>query len=692
MSKFDREIVNGSVCGFFEMLLELRGIGKLNGKLHNLLCEMQEDLSDNARKILYLYLSLLDDGNTRIALDSEALAARWKEKWTGLVELARSGSAYENEIFATADDFQPLIESGIRDIIAKRYERIIEWRTQNTETDETAAVKPFVAIGQQKMQYLYATKYFDAKCVIERSMENLFRGGVKPAESDIEKCRQEVAEIHQPIRIDGKECKFELNREQAEAVLRGQNENLIVTGGPGTGKTTVVLYILWNLLKKLLVDSMRDTPIYLAAPSGKAADRMRESLVENLETLTDSEKQANIAVFKKLRNLESKTLHRLLVYSPRKNAFTYNHKNQFPANSLFVIDEASMIDISMFAAFLEALPPTARLFILGDPFQLPSVDAGAVLGEMLRLKNSQRNFTVNLIQSKRFSDTSAIGNLANSVKKIALSGERESEFEAEFFDFENRPDSLTGDNAVKFISLNEKASRKETEKDIEKIISEWTADLKELPALAARVNPGNSTPDQAECEVRNRIWTLSLSKRILSAEKRGPRGVENLNKLACKHICDDSPVSENGYFPGQLLILTRNQTLYKLYNGDTGIVVFSDDRPYLMLKKTPVQGGKLDKAAIAADAQNNFVFYPLSLLPSDAIESAFAITIHKSQGSEYAHVLMFLPQKIGHPLLTNQILYTGITRAKKSVAILSSAEAFVYAGRNVTGRDTGIEM
>jgi exodeoxyribonuclease V alpha subunit len=128
------------------------------------------------------------------------------------------------------------------------------------------------------------------------------------------------------------------------------------------------------------------------------------------------------------------------------------------------------------------------------------------------------------------------------------------------------------------------------------------------------------------------------------------------------------------YFPGQLIIITRNQEMYNLYNGDTGVIVFSEGRPYFMIKK------------------NDYLFYPLSVLPVDAYETAFAITVHKSQGSEYDHILMFIPIRKGHRVLTNQIIYTGVTRAKKSVTIVGKRDAFEYACSNVIERDTGISL
>ena len=124
--------------------------------------------------------------------------------------------------------------------------------------------------------------------------------------------------------------------------------------------------------------------------------------------------------------------------------------------------------------------------------------------------------------------------------------------------------------------------------------------------------------------------------------------------------------------------------MFKLYNGDTGIVVFDGNTPCLMLKKAPPQGSERTR--------DDFVFYPLSVLPEDSITTAFAITIHKSQGSEYKHVTMFLPTKIGHPLLTNQIIYTGITRAKESVTIIAGDDTFQAAVTTVSERDTGISL
>ena len=208
-----------------------------------------------------------------------------------------------------------------------------------------------------------------------------------------------------------------------------------------------------------------------------------------------------------------------------------------------------------------------------------------------------------------------------------------------------------------------------------------------MPGTVADIDPDAlENPSKELLDKCDSVWNKTLEKRILAAERRGTMGVEQINETIGNLIKNKSsekkPESNSRYFEGQLLILTKNQAMYRLYNGDTGIVLFKDSVPYIMLKKP---SGKVGE-------ENNFVAYPLSLLPADAVEPAFAITIHKSQGSEYDHVTMFLPKQEGHPLLNNQILYTGITRAKKTVTIVATPETFKAACETVIKRDTGIDL
>ena len=697
-----------SIDEFIDALIEMRGLVPLNKHLLHLLFEIKNDISLHTQKFLTLCMSLLDDGNTRVPLDSQHFSAMWTRKWNGLVML-RISTAEEDideNAFATADDFASIIANGIQDILTSDFSTIMESRETDTASIEDSLSKPFILAKRPDGTHLYFTKHFDAKCVIEKAANILFKNGSKPGDEEIAQCTEKVASICKPFG----DKPFLIKKRQAEAIIRGQSENLVITGGPGTGKTTVVLYILWNLLASH--SEMLDWNIYLAAPSGKAADRMRESLIDGLARIRDEQKTDNERIFRKLNELESSTIHRLLRFSKSNGGFMYNSEEQFPKNSIFVIDEASMIDIEMFAALLEAIPEGARIFILGDPFQLPSVDSGAVLGEILKVQ-SGKDFSVKLNESNRFDDRSNIGKLAAEIKEVAESKDNNKFVPHKFAhdsdeignarNLDETGNAATFKDKVFYRKLetdNTPLTKKEEDKRIESFIAEWSRDFAKLPELAEQINPQRTgteadDPDHSETTRRNQIWQLSLTKRILCAERRGLRGIENINKKVCSKIKslwrakkksqgETVQWDDSGYFPGQLLIITRNQEMFKLYNGDTGIVVFDGNTPCLMLKKAPPQGSERTR--------DDFVFYPLSVLPEDSITTAFAITIHKSQGSEYKHVTMFLPTKIGHPLLTNQIIYTGITRAKESVTIIASDDTFKAAVTTVSERDTGISL
>ena len=704
-----------SLDEFIDALAEMRGLIALDKHLLHLLFEIKNDVPLQTQKFLTLCLSLLDDGNTRVPLDASQFSDMWARKWNGLVTLRISTA--EEEIdesnFARADDFAHIIRDGIQDILTNDFSAIMESRETDTISIEDALSCPFVLAKRESGAHLYFTKHFDAKCIIEQSAKILFKNGNTPTDDEIENCTQKIASMCKPF---GNGKQFLIKKRQAEAIIRGQTENLVITGGPGTGKTTVVLYILWNLLESH--SEMLDWNIYLAAPSGKAADRMRESLIDGLARIRDEKKTGtNERIFRKLNELESSTIHRLLRFSKSKGGFSFNREEQFPKNSIFVIDEASMIDIEMFAALLEAIPEGARIFILGDPFQLPSVDSGAVLGEILKVNESGSNFSVKLNESNRFDDRSNIGKLAAEIKTVAETKDNTkfvphkfTSNDASVNEIAPTPDK-TGNAATfkdkvfykQLENASTSLSKKEEDKRIENFIAEWSRDFAQLPALAEKIHPERtgtetSDTDHSETKRRNEIWQLSLTKRILCAERRGLRGIENINKKVCSKIKslwraqkkkqgETIQWDDSGYFPGQLLIITKNQEMFKLYNGDTGIVVFDDNTPCLMLKKAPLQNSEL-----TGKTRDDFVFYPLSILPENSLTTAFAITIHKSQGSEYKHVTMFLPTKIGHPLLTNQILYTGITRAKESVTIIANDDTFKAAVTTVSERNTGISL
>ena len=682
---------------FYTLLSEMRAISPIYEKIiKHLVTELEPNITENAKKVLYVYFSLLEDGNTRISLDVENLYNKWMKKWEGLV-IQENSIPKDDNLNNISIGFRAILETGIEDLLNKNYSNII------------GENKLFVI----KDNYLYANKYYEAKIIIEEKFKQLFHKSIEASSPKII-TNKDIKDITQSEN-------FKLNDKQLEAVNRGQNENIIITGGPGTGKTTVVFYILWFLMEQ---EQYFDYNIYLTAPSGKASDRVKESLLENLNRVSTT---ANNNIINKFNLVDCYTIHRLLKYNPAKGNFNYNKNNKFEEKSIFIVDEASMIDISMFANLLEAISDKSRIFILGDIDQLPSVDAGAVLGDLLK---SAQN-VVELTESKRFTASSNIGILKESVHKIkgmlsdsSINNQSEDTFKENFELFnpnitywkleKEKNNEYKKLNQVKYISLIEEKKHiinkdfyKNYKANLENILTKWIQiffydNNESICEIAEKVNPLiENSGDQDS--IRKNLWEMSMRSKILCAEKQSLTGLDNINRFIYRTLfnkyltninCHSKKARQSSknqtevsditrthnrnskYFPGQLLIVTKNQEMFKLYNGDTGVVVVGGNGvEYLMVKKN-----------------NKFDFYPLSIFPLDSIENAFAITVHKSQGSEYDHILMFLPNIPGHRVLSNQIIYTGITRAKDSVTIVSTKEAFKSACFNIIYRDTGIDL
>ena len=639
--------VNGSVVEFYTLLREMRGISLVAEKMHNLLCALQQkpQLSFDAQKLLYIYLSLQEDGNTRIPLNAELLYSKWEQKWNGLV-------VQHQEPCPSAEVFLPIIRKGVEDLAAGKYTQIIGEGATPLRLQQTP-----------QCAYLISAKHLEDK----NHIENIFKSGFfKESPLDSAAIPQAKEFVHGLLR-EGSPIRFD--DRQAEVIARGVSQNLIITGGPGTGKTTVIGFLLWKLFASDA--DYLNWNLYMAAPSGKAADRLAESMDDTLREISAAARDENPRFVEKLAKASSYTLHRLLKYSVSKGGFTFNSGNPLPEKSIYIIDEASMIDISLFAAFLQALPSSGnfKLFILGDPNQLPSVDAGAVLGNILEF---DRNFVVKLIRSNRFNDDSKIGVLAGKIQR----GE-DVTFEGVPFDAHAPYWEATDSVHQLDLDQGQTLSRKEELNAIESLVRKWTKKFyAPLMDLASAVDPAmpsdKVTPEQRA--IREKLWSVANQARILSAERRGNRGVETLNRMVAEALGQNA----SSRFVGQILIFNRNQNEFKLYNGDTGIVVKSElhEQYFLMLKK-----------------QSEYVFYPLSYFAEDCLEPSFAITIHKSQGSGYPNIMMFLPTRKGHPLLNRQILYTGVTRTKKqSLTILATPETFKAACETVIERDTGIEL
>ena len=698
---------------FCEKLIELRGLSPIWEKVLKSLEVLEPELAkaqvSPVKSLLAMYFSRLDDGNICIPLESESLLQKIQEKWKGLLLAA----GLEIEGSENTEFFRQQIEKALPFINSQSLPNLFE-ELKSPESEKAKYNKPFLIDNK----WLFASKYHKAKVIIEERISLIFKGEKTQEAASSTARAQTIKEYFakitgaQPASGTGRRA-IELKERQVEAIVRGQEENLIITGGPGTGKTTVVCYLLWELLKK---PGYLNYSMYLAAPSGKAADRMKESISETLSKISLAERQKFSQIFEKLNSVQSSTIHRLLSYNPAKNAFSFNKDNQFDKESIFVIDEASMIDINLFSSLLQAIPLEARVFILGDKDQLPSVQAGAVLGELLAKKTSS---VVALNESNRFNDNSQVGRL-----KDALQSEQPLDSKlANLWDWQQwKAETLISNEETFTIPQRDKDGKMEypvytfvpplhdyAAKKVmtQEIILEWSKQL--YDCLSFKDSPSHSLNLESNDieEKLDTLWSKAMAAKILCAERNSYNGVLNINQEICRHIRNLSPFQsgDDEYFNGQLLMLTKNQSIFNLFNGDSGIVVSlsdentraapaneADSLKYLMVKKDIKNIDAKENKNEVIKHKGSYVFYPLYLLPKEALETAYAITIHKSQGSGYKAILIFLPEHSGHPLLNRQIAYTAITRTEGSTYIVARPETLEEARRTLIERDTQIYL
>ena len=391
---------------------------------------------------------------------------------------------------------------------------------------------------------------------------------------------------------------------QKVAAARAVTNNFtVITGGPGTGKTWTVMAILTLLRQQPGGETLR---IALAAPTGKAAARLTESVRAVNQTL------------------EATTLHRLLGYLPGSPYF--RHDAAHPLNAeVVIVDEASMIDLALMGKLVDAVRPEARLILLGDRDQLASVEAGSVLADICAAaENATPNdplhgTVVALRQNYRFAPTGGIYRVSTAVNAgaadAALAAFQEAGAEARW---QPLPDKARLSGA-----------------------------LRERVVAAFRPCLETDDPLQALAQLQQ--------FRILCALRLGPFGVENLNAIAEEILAHSGLLIPRpaGWYRGQPLTITENNYNLGLFNGDSGIIL-----------PDPDDGGELRAFFVSAEGKLRR-FLP-SRLPRH--ETAFAMTVHKSQGSEFAKVLLLLPESDG-PILTRELLYTGLTRAREQVEI-----------------------
>ena len=410
----------------------------------------------------------------------------------------------------------------------------------------------------------------------------------------------------------------------------------IITGGPGTGKTTTVVRLL-GLLQQAASPRLR---IGLAAPTGKAAARLTESIAGAVNRLQiNDEVKASIPT-------DVSTLHKLLGVIPNSRHFRHHHQNPLHLDVL-VVDEASMVDLEMMHALLDALPPEAKLILLGDKDQLASVEAGSVLGDLCNGaeaggynaetlawfealsgapvsevspgRQALAQCRVMLRHSHRFGAQSGIGQLARAV---------------------NRGDAET---ALRLFDCD----------DLSRLPPE------QLLPLASRGYRHYLQVMQQRRQADLDSWASAVLTafgqfQVLCALRQGNYGVTGLNEQIAEALAAEKLISQaHGWYEGRPVLVTRNNYTLELMNGDVGICLHDGER----LRVAFVTAGGIKW-----------------VLPSRLtdVETVYAMTVHKSQGSEFAHAVLVLPDSLS-PVLTRELIYTGITRAREHFTLVPGA-------------------
>ncbi len=438
-------------------------------------------------------------------------------------------------------------------------------------------------------------------------------------------------------------------QQQAAALATARGWTTIITGGPGTGKTASVARTVALVAEQLEASTGRAPRIALAAPTGKGSARLGESVAREAAALDPVDRA-------RLAGLTASTLHRLLGWRPESGTrFRHHRANPLPYD-LIVVDEVSMVSLTQMARLLEAVRPTTRLVLVGDPDQLASVEAGAVLADLVNGfegradSREQGGPVVRLTETHRTKDGAAGADL-DALAEALREGDAD------------RAVALLGSGspAVRLVDPTDDAAMAQVRTSIADAASEITR-----RALAY--------DDGAD---RESITALLDEHRLLCAHREGPYGVGTWNRQIEHLVAERAGLAHlDEWYAGRPVLLTANDRGLGVSNGDIGVVVRMPE-------------GRL--RVVVRTGNETKLFAPTR---SSGIETVFAMTVHKSQGSEARAVTVILPGE-DSALLTRELFYTAVTRAKESVTVVGTPEALRSAvGRRVqrasglTGRIT----
>ncbi|AWB92677.1 exodeoxyribonuclease V subunit alpha [Aeromicrobium chenweiae] len=475
--------------------------------------------------------------------------------------------------------------------------------TWHAEVVASPLVDADVPVMRAEGRLLYLDRYFELEVDLCRDL--LDRGERPPPEPDETLLQADLARL-----FPGEG--YAEQRAAGERAARGWTS--VLTGGPGTGKTTALARLLAVLASQATAAGRPPLRVALAAPTGKAAARMKEAVaaVADAEGFTDDERTW-------LKALTASTMHRLLGFRPDNGTrFRHDRRRHLP-HDVVVVDESSMVSLTLMARLVEAVRPDSRLILVGDPHQLASIEAGTVLRDLAAGWGSGPSSPVSHLESgHRFGG--AIKDLALAVRD----GDADTAIEI----------LRAGHDAVRLVPGDDGLAE--------------TIRALVLPDAQAMLTAAQ------EGRVEEALRVLD-GHRLLCAHREGPYGATTWNDQVERWLDTDAGYTlGRPWYPGRPVLVTENDRGLRLYNGDTGITVPAGD----------------GLAVVIADEERRR-FAPSRL---GTVHTAYAMTVHRSQGSQFDRVSVLLPDDESR-LLTRELLYTALTRAKESLTLIGSEDA-----------------
>ncbi|MBF0432923.1 MAG: exodeoxyribonuclease V subunit alpha [Fibrobacteria bacterium] len=557
---------------------------------------------------------------------------------------------------------------------------------------DSLPVAPLVLRDSEQGQYLYFNKCYHAEIHLREHLL-LFLDNPEPQlfNGSTDK------EITAAIRDVSSRLEHTPDPWQLAAVTAALYKNFtIISGGPGTGKTSTAAIILRSMIRL----GLSPERILLTAPTGRAAQRLKESIRNELQKKEQSPEDEAL-----LHSLESSTIHRALKFSPWHNRFFYNKNRRLPAR-LILVDEVSMVDVFMMGKLLEAAGNNARVIFLGDRFQLPSVDVGAVLEDLIpaghkpafsqgftklyndiagacgldkdkaelpvETKNPGIRQDRIVILQTSFRSVKEILELASAVNQGDITHSHLEQLQAVPGTPVPWPEPKSNPPAC---ILEPVTSHKHWQEQLCDWAEQRLGAEKKDSTYRKRVNGFGEAGDDSKKECLKGVFTHLASAQILTLVHSGAEGERFINRTIGRYLREllDRRSPGEHIYNGSFIIITANDYNNNLFNGDTGVI----------LKRN----GEY-RAWFASEG--DYRDFAISSLASWA--PAWAITVHKSQGSEYGNVLMVLPVKEEHRMLTREIIYTGATRAKSTLVIRGSRKVLEIAAARAINRESGIEL